>query len=121
MHATQAWSDESASGNSPVRRQVGEREPRARPQHARELGCRGALVGKGAERALAEGAVDARVRERQRFRIATQEAHARLAGRLRGRGEVDADHVAAGLGDELPRARAGPARDVDDEVARAYA
>src|SRR5581483_1034228 len=96
--------------------QVGEGQARARPEHARELARGGRLVGEGAERALAEGAVDARAGERERLRVAAQEAHARIVRRVRGRGEVDADDLAAGLAGELQRARPGAAGDVEDEV-----
>ena len=89
MHAAQrsAWHD-SPCGDSPLGHDVGEREPSARPKHARRLGEHPALVGREIDHAVGDHGVERAVLEGQLLDPRAMEAHVLVAAQALGLGKL---------------------------------
>ena len=117
-----------AGGDLPVGDDVGEREPSARPKHARRLGERLALGGAEIDHAVRDRGVERVVVERQLLDPRATEAHVLVAAQALGLGELlggDVDAADEARRADLRRGRehvhAGAAAEIQHPLARAQA
>ena len=117
-----------AGGDLPLGDDVGEREPSARPEHARRLGEHPALVGREIDHAVRDHGVERAVLEGQLLDARVAEAHVLVAAQALGLGELLGRDVHAGDGAARADLRggrehvhAGAAAEVEHALAREQA